>query len=117
MLESGIASITDNWPISDDSDNEEAGRGEASLLSQNAHLPRTSTRETVMNQPRFEIVQQDMGGWVRVYLGRGEPTGEVAPYLSHSLTEWLRKNPQIKVRIIVPISRDGDTAELHVWYD
>lgn len=69
------------------------------------------------SQPRFEIIQKDMGGWVRVYLGRGEPTGEVAPYLSHSLTEWIRKNPQIRVRIIVPINRDGDTVELHAWYD
>lgn len=24
-----------------------------------------------MNKPRFEIVQEDMGGWVRVFLGRG----------------------------------------------
>ena len=37
-----------------------------------------------MNQPRFEIVQENMGGWVRVFLGRGEPTGELAKFLSHS---------------------------------
>ena len=70
-----------------------------------------------MNAPRFEILREDMGGWVRVYLGRGEPTGEVAKFLSHSLTEWMRQHPHLRVRIIVPITSSGDTAELHAWYD
>ena len=70
-----------------------------------------------MNLPRFEIVPEDMGGWVRVYLGRGEPTGEVAKFLSHSLTVWMRERPHLRVRFVVPINRDGDTVELHAWYD
>jgi hypothetical protein len=70
-----------------------------------------------MNPPRFEILQADMGGWVRVYLGRGEPTGEVAKFLSHGLTEWMRERPHLRIRFAIPISRDGDTAELHAWYD
>jgi hypothetical protein len=37
-----------------------------------------------MNPRRFEVVVEDLGGWVRVFLGRGEPTGELAKYLSHS---------------------------------
>jgi hypothetical protein len=70
-----------------------------------------------MNQPRFEIVQEDMGGWVRVFLGCGEPTGEVAKFLSHGLTDWMRKRPHLRVRFAVPITRDGDTVEMHAWYD
>ena len=70
-----------------------------------------------MTQPRFEIIQEDMGGWVRVFLGRGEPTGEVAKFLSHSLTEWFRVHPHLRMRLAIPISRNGDTAELHAWYD
>lgn len=70
-----------------------------------------------MSQPRFEIVQEDMGGWVRVFLGRGEPTGELGKYLSHGLAEWMRRRPQFRVRFVVPITRDGDTAELHAFYD
>ncbi len=70
-----------------------------------------------MNRPRFEIVQEDMGGWVRVFLGRGEPTGELGKFLSHGLADWMRKRPQFRVRCIVPINRDGDTVELHAWYD
>lgn len=70
-----------------------------------------------MSRPRFEIAREDMGGWLRVYLGRGEPIGEVARFLSHSLTEWMRERPHLRVRLIVPINRDGDTVELHAWYD
>ena len=70
-----------------------------------------------MNEPRFEIVQQDMGGWVRVFLGRGEPTGELAKFLSHGLTDWMRMRAHLRVRFVVPINRDGDTVELHAWYD
>jgi len=66
---------------------------------------------------RFEISQVDMGGWVRVYLARGEPTGEVAKFLSMSLTQWMRKFPDSRVRMIVPITSNGDTTELHAWYD
>ena len=70
-----------------------------------------------MSQPRFEIVEVDMGGWVRVFLGRGEPTGELGKFLSHGLTDWMRKRPHLRVRFAVPINRDGDTVELHAWYD
>jgi len=70
-----------------------------------------------MNDPRFTIAITDMGGWVRVYLGSGEPTGETALFLSRSLAEWMRENPHLRVRFIVPMSSNGDTAELHAWYD
>ncbi len=70
-----------------------------------------------MDETRFEITARDFGGWVRVYLARGEPTGEVAKFLSLSLQGWIRTNPHWRVRIIVPISSNGDTSELHAWYD
>lgn len=66
---------------------------------------------------RCEIYINDMGGWVRVYLGRGEPAGETAGYLSDSLTHWFRDRPNLRMLCIVPVSRDGDTAELHAWYE
>lgn len=69
-----------------------------------------------MNEPRFEIVTQDMGGWVRVFMGRGEPAGELARFLSHALTCWYRDNPHRRMVTVVPVSRDGDTMELHSWY-
>jgi hypothetical protein len=71
-----------------------------------------------MSQPKFQIVQHDMGGWVRVCLSKGETTAiELALFLSHSLTEWMRKRPQFRVRNIVPIQIGGNTVELHAWYD
>jgi|GEM_PF-6769301 len=38
-----------------------------------------------MREPRFTIAITDMVSWVRVYLGSGEPTGEVALFLSRRL--------------------------------
>lgn len=70
-----------------------------------------------MNRPRFEIVEEHMGGRVRVLLGRGEPTGELGKFLSHGLTDWTRKRPHLRVRFALPINWDGDTVELHAWYD
>lgn len=70
-----------------------------------------------MSEPRFKIQVTDMGGWVRIYLGSGEPTGEVAKYLSLTLTSWMQETPHLRVRFVVPISSNGDTAELHAWYD
>jgi hypothetical protein len=71
-----------------------------------------------MSQPKFQIVQHDMGGWVRICLGKGETTAiELALFLSHSLTDWMRKRPQLRVRNIVPIQIGGNTMELHAWYD
>ena len=29
----------------------------------------------------------------------------------------MRSNPQLRVTHIVPITSNGDTAELHAWYD
>lgn len=55
--------------------------------------------------------------WARVYLARGEPAGEFAVPLLKSLTEWMRKCPQLRVKFIVPITSNGDTSELHAWYE
>ncbi len=66
---------------------------------------------------KFHINQLDMGGWVRVFLGSGTPPPDLGVYLSHSLTDFFRQRPQLRCRLVVPISRDGDTVELHAWYD
>lgn len=62
-----------------------------------------------MSQPRFEIVQEDMGGWVRVFLGRGEPTGELSKYLSHGLTDWMRK------RLICGFDSPSPSTVMATW--
>ncbi len=64
----------------------------------------------------FEINVEEMGGWIRVCLGRGEPTGEAAQFLSSALTHWFMERPHLQMTAIVPISSNGDTLELHAWY-
>ena len=70
-----------------------------------------------MTPIRFSIGAAEHDGWVRIFLARGEPTGESAKFLSESLNQWMKNNPQLRVRMIVPITSNGDTAELHAWYD
>ncbi len=55
--------------------------------------------------------------WLRVYLDAGEPPNDLPFYLSHSLAAWFRQRPQLRLRFVVPIVRDGETVELHAWYD
>jgi hypothetical protein len=67
---------------------------------------------------QIPIHQDDMGGWVRVHT---DPT-TVRPahfglFLSSALMEWFRQRPQLRMRCVVPVTQDGDTVELHAWYD
>jgi hypothetical protein len=67
---------------------------------------------------RFNIHCQDLGGWVRVYPDRTASLPDDFPvYLSHALTQWFRERPQLRMRQVVPIQRNGDTVEFHAWYD
>jgi hypothetical protein len=67
---------------------------------------------------RFEISQTDMGGWVRVFPASLTNVPDDLPvYLSHTLAEWFRHRPNLPLRCVVPISKNGDTVELHAWYD
>jgi hypothetical protein len=62
--------------------------------------------------------RDSMGGWVRVYADRTASLPEdFALYLSGALTQWFRERPQLRMRQVVPIQRDGDTVELHAWFD
>ena len=66
----------------------------------------------------FEVHQHDMSGWVRIFPEPGTPLPEdLGYYLSQTLTEWFRQRPHLRLRCVVPVSRDGDTVELHAWYE
>ena len=66
---------------------------------------------------KFEIGHQDMGGWVRVSAGGHNLPHDLPVYLSQALSDWFRQRPHLHMRCVVPIQRDGDTVELHAWYD
>jgi hypothetical protein len=65
---------------------------------------------------RLEIVEHDMGGWVRVRASGNIPD-DLPVFLSHTLTKWFRERPPLRLTCVVPISRDGTTVELHGWYE
>ena len=67
---------------------------------------------------KFEVCTQDMGGWVRVFGNqRHDLPPDLPVFLSHSLTVWLRQHPQLRLLAVVGVVRDGNTVELHAWYD
>ncbi len=66
---------------------------------------------------RFEILQIDMGGWVRVHAVGAALPEELPVFLAHTLAEWFRQRPQFHLRFVVPFQKDGTTVELHAWYD
>jgi hypothetical protein len=67
---------------------------------------------------KFAIAQVDMGGWVRVFpASEDHVPAELGLYLSHTLAEWFRQRPQLRMRCVVPICQGGTTRELHGWYE
>ncbi len=69
-------------------------------------------------EPKLKIAVDNMGGWLRVFVEAGSiPYKEPPLFLSQSLTDWLRQHPQCVLKCVVPITEDGQTVELHAWYD
>lgn len=67
---------------------------------------------------KFNLHQDDMGGWVRVFADKVASVPDDLPvFLSQALSEWFRQRPQLRMRCVVPVQRDGNTVELHAWYD
>ena len=66
---------------------------------------------------KFQVHHDDMGGWVRVHAVGSSLPADLPVILSQCLTEWFRQRSQLHLRCIVPIQKNGDTVELHAWFD
>jgi hypothetical protein len=67
---------------------------------------------------KFDIGAHDMGGWVRIIAGKtGTIPEELPAFLSLHLTNWLRQRPDLGLRCVLPVNKDGNTVEFHAWYD
>jgi hypothetical protein len=66
---------------------------------------------------KVNILQLDMGGWVRIYNGTPDLPDDLGVYLSQTLADWFRQRPHLRMRCVVPISKEGTTIELHAWYE
>ncbi len=67
---------------------------------------------------QYPIHLDDLGGWVRVFTDRaGALPDNFAFVLSQLLTEWFRQRPHLRMRCVIPITKDGTTVELHAWYE
>ncbi len=67
---------------------------------------------------KFDVTVHNMGGWIRVFAGGTAPQdGSLPTFLAHRLSHWFRDNPHLRLTAVVPISREGNTVELHAWYE
>jgi hypothetical protein len=64
-----------------------------------------------------EIGQHDMDGRGRTVAGRQNLPDDLPVYLSQALSGWFRQRPQLRMRCVVPVQRDGNTVEPHAWYE
>ncbi len=59
-----------------------------------------------------------MGGCVWVVAGQTAATVEdLGFYLAHKLSMWCREHPYLRLICVVPINKDGNTVEMHGWYE
>ncbi len=58
-------------------------------------------------------------GWVVFYPSPDEPPSpEATPlYLSKSVAKWVQQNPIIDVREMLPLVANGNTINVHAWFD
>lgn len=68
-----------------------------------------------MSEARYSILVDEKDGYVRVFLGHGEPAIELSRALSKTLASWMKVNPQKQIVAVVPVHRDEDTVELHAY--
>lgn len=66
---------------------------------------------------KFDVVQSDMGGWVRIFFGSPNLPDAPGVYLSQALADWFRLRPHLHLRCVAPINLEGTTVELHAWYE
>lgn len=66
---------------------------------------------------KINVHQDDMGGWGRVHTDKlAIVPDDLGLNLSLALTEWFGQRPQLTMRCVVPVVREGCTVELHGWY-
>ncbi len=61
----------------------------------------------------------EMGtGWVCFQGGDNPPPPDQLPHiLNDALSEWLVRNPEFKVRTMLPVVVDGNTVAINIWFD
>ena len=75
-------------------------------------------REFGNGSGKWNVHVDDRGGWLRVFSDTPGAAGDrLALALSESLVAWCRLHPQGRLRCVTPITRDGQTVELHAWLD
>jgi hypothetical protein len=69
------------------------------------------------NQITIDRIEMDTG-WVCFQGGETPPSPDQLPvFLNDAFSNWLKHNPEFKVRTILPIVVEGNTVAINVWFD
>lgn len=65
----------------------------------------------------IERIEMDTG-WVCFQGGETPPAPDQLPFiLNDAFSNWLRNNPEFKVRTVLPIVVEGNTIAINIWFD
>lgn len=42
---------------------------------------------------------------------------DIAVIVHNAMMDWLQRHPDVRVRAVLPITQDGQTVMIHLWYD
>lgn len=57
-------------------------------------------------------------GWACFQAGETPPPpAELPAHLNQVMCDWLERNPNFRVRATLPITENGCTVAIHVWFD
>ena len=89
-----------------------------SLLIEEINRCRMGTSKPGNGSGKFDVGAHDMGGWVRVVASNSPATpDDLGAFLADRLSRWLQEHPNLSLVCVVPITKNGNTVELHAWYE
>ena len=70
-----------------------------------------------MNDQTLQIDIEVNMGFLRVHKCQGVSIRELPAMLSEALAKWMHQHPDVQIIHVVPVSQNGNTVELHAWFE
>lgn len=75
-------------------------------------------QDGVFQRLQIQVHNVDLGGWLRFFTNPDFLDHPDLPfYLSYAVVQWFRARPHLRLHFLVPVSKGGNTVELHAWYE
>jgi len=73
----------------------------------------------MVDDNKITIDRIELGtGWVCFQGGETPPEPDQLPwFLNDAITTWINRNPEFKIRTMLPIVVGGNTVAVNIWFD